>query len=289
MVVGTIAVGQTLIILTAGIDLSCGTVMALADVMMTKLAAEHGVPTPPVRAVLTPECGLGEGYITDFVAGETIARRLLREPEFAELRANFAAQCGEIAGRIHRLDAARLPFLRRFDAEAQVAAYRGVYESYALPIPALEVALRWAEDNIPPCPRLTVVHGDFRMGNAICGPDRIRALLDWEIASLGDPMQDLGWLCTKTWRFGGREPVGGIGRREDLFAAYERAAGVPVDRESVRFWEAWGSAKWGIMCLLKGQAHRRTASERTVEAFAIGRRMEEPLHDFFAFLAGEED
>ena len=73
----------------------------------------------------------------------------------------------------------------------------------------------------------------------------------------------------------------------DLFAAYARVSGRAVDPAVVRFWEAWGSVKWGVMCLMKGQAHRRTARERTVEAFAIGRRMEEPIHDFLSFIGGD--
>jgi aminoglycoside phosphotransferase (APT) family kinase protein len=93
-------------------------------------------------------------------------------------------------------------------------------------------------------------------------------------------MQDLGWLCVKTWRFGGRGPVGGIGQREDLFASYERASGMVVDPVHVRFWEGWGCIKWAIICLMKGQ------SQRSVEAFAIGRRMEEPLYDFLEFIDG---
>jgi aminoglycoside phosphotransferase (APT) family kinase protein len=255
------------------------------DAALILAARKAGVPAPPVRAVLTPECGLGEGYLMDFVAGETIPRRILREPCFAALRETFAAQCGEILARIHSMEAASLPFLDLFDARRQVQLYRSVYESYDIPIPALELALHWAEKHAPPPTQTTVVHGDFRIGNLICGQDRIQAVIDWELACAGDPMQDLGWICVRTWRFGGPGPVAGIGSREDLFAAYERASNKPVDPARVRFWEGWGSVKWAIMCLVKGQAHRRDPSERTVEAFAIGRRMEEPIHDFLEFIS----
>ena len=258
------------------------------DAALIRAAAESGVPAPLVRAVLTPEFGLGEGYLMDFVAGETIPRRILREPRFAPLRETFASQCGEILARIHSMNAASLPFLDPLDGRRQIETYRAVYESYDIPIPALEAALLWAEKHAPSPTRTTVVHGDFRIGNLICGEDRIQAVLDWELACLGDPMQDLGWLCVRTWRFGGADPVGGIGSREELFSAYERASQTVVDPARVRFWEGWGSVKWAIMCLVKGQAHRREPSERTVEAFAIGRRMEEPIHDFLEFLSGKD-
>jgi len=243
-----------------------------------------GVPTPPVRVAFDASDGLGTGHITDFVPGETIARKLLREPEYAELRRKFAYQCGEAVGKLHRIDPASLPFLAPFGAEVQVAKYKKIYHGFGYAIPALDVAFAWAEANLPRGVPNSVVHGDFRMGNIICGPEGIRAVLDWELACIGDPIADLGWLCTNTWRFGGKQPVGGVGTREDLVAGYEAASGRKVDPAHLEFWEAWGSVKWAVMCLLKGQAHKRDASERTVEAFAIGRRMEEPLYDFYQYL-----
>src|SRR5215470_7010273 len=208
---------------------------------------------------------MGEGCITDFVAGETIARRIMREPGFAPLRRNFATQCGEILAHIHAMDRASLPFLMSLDGPGQVALYRDAYRSYDYPVPALEVAFRWAEDHLPAAPRTTVTHGDFRMGNLICGEQRIQAVLDWELACIGDPMQDLGWLCVKTWRFGGAEPVGGIGSREDLFAAYERASGITVDPDAVHFWEVWGSVRWATIYFVKGLAHLRDGAHRSME------------------------
>jgi len=260
------------------------TVSGKDDVAIILAAAKAQVPVPLVRAVLTADFGLGEGCISDFVDGETIARRILREPRFAALRENFAWQCGEVLARIHAMDAASLPFLPQLDGARQIALYREVYDSFDHPVPALEVAFRWAEDHLPAATRTTVTHGDFRMGNLICGEQRIHAVLDWELACIGDPMLDLGWLCVKTWRFGGSEPVGGIGRRADLFAAYERATGITVDPAAVHFWEVWGSVRWAVMCLLKGLAHRKDSAHRTVEALAIGRRMEEPLFDFLELL-----
>jgi aminoglycoside phosphotransferase (APT) family kinase protein len=262
-------------------------VVGAEDAAMMSAAAGAGVPAPPVRAVLAPEDGLGLGCVMDFVAGETIARRILREPQFEPLRRSFAEQCGGILARPHRLAPAALPFLRRFGAAEQVAHYRRVYETLDHPQPVIELGLRWAEDHLPSGHGTTVVHGDFRLGNLICGGETIRAVIDWELAALGDPVQDPGWLCVKTWRFGGKAPVGGMGSREALVAAYANAGGAAIDRAHLRFWEAFGSVKWAIMCLMKGQEHRRTGRP-TVEQMAIGRRMEEPLFDFLQLLAGED-
>jgi len=248
-------------------------------------AARAGAPAPRVIAILEPADGLGEGYITERVAGETLGARIVRDERFAAARRVMARQCGEILAAIHAMDPAEAPFLMRQDAAAHVAAHRRIVDNYNFRLPALELALRWAAENVPRNQRLTVVHGDFRTGNMIVGEEGIRCILDWELAQTGDPMQDLGWLCIRTWRFGGSGPVGGFGSREDLFAAYEKASGYPVDPAHVRFWEAFGNVKWAVDCLLLGT---RGIEEVSIERSAIGRRIEEPLWDFFNLIEGRE-
>jgi len=197
----------------------------------------------------------------------------------------MARQCGEILAAIHRIDPAGLPFLMNQDAAAHIAAHRHILNHYGFRLPALELALRWAEQNVPRRQRHTVVHGDFRTGNLITGEEGIRCVLDWELAQTGDPMQDLGWLCIRTWRFGGAAPVGGFGSREDLYTAYESAGGYRVEPSHARFWEAFGNVKWAVDCLRLGM---RGIEEGSIERSAIGRRIEEPLWDFFNLIEGRE-
>ena len=116
----------------------------------------------------------------------------------------------------------------------------------------------------------------------------MRGVLDWELAHLGDPLEDLGWLCVNSWRFGNIDlPVGGFGLREDLFAGYEAAGGRRVDPERVRFWEVVGSLKWGIMCMVMLSVFE-SGIDRSVERAAIGRRSSEAEIDLLALLAREE-
>ncbi len=129
------------------------------------------------------------------------------------------------------------------------------------------------------------MHGDFRLGNVIVDDEGLAAVIDWELAHRGDPMEDLGWLCVKAWRFGSSEPVAGVGRYEDLFAAYEAAGGAPVDPETVRWWEVLGTLKWGIMCIMQASAHL-TGMARSHELAAIGRRVCENEYDLFLALEG---
>jgi len=252
-----------------------------ARLMIAAVAA--GVPAPRVRAILEAADVLGQGYITERVLGETLGPRIVRDGRFAGARRMLARQCGEILAEIHRIELPQVPFLMRQDAAAHVDAHRRIVDHFGFRLPALELALRWAAENIPPKQRHTVVHGDFRLGNLIVGEEGVRCVLDWELAQSGDPMQDLGWLCIRTWRFGGPHPVGGCGTREDLFAAYEQASGESVDPAHVRFWEAFGQVKWAVDCLRLGL---RGVEEMAIERSAIGRRIEEPLWDFLNLIEG---
>ena len=258
------------------------------DAALMIAAVKAGVPAPRVRAVLDPDDGLGHGYVTERVDGETLGPKILRDDLYAKARPIMAAQCGQILAKIHAMDLGQVPFLKYQDAAAQVAAQRVFVDYHGFRLPALELGLKWAAENAPKNPRRTVVHGDFRTGNLIVGEEGIRCVIDWEIGQAGDPMQDLGWVCVKTWRFGGPRPVGGFGEREDLFAAYEKASGIPVDPAHVRFWEAFGSVKWAVGCLRKGLHYVDGTEPLSIEQAAIGRRIEEPLWSFLNLIEGKD-
>jgi len=258
------------------------------DAALLEAARAAGVPAPRVRIVLDPDDDLGEGTVTERVAGETLGRKINTDARFAAARPQLAAQCGSILAAIHRIDPTGLDFLTEQPAPAQLAMYRTLADACDHPLPAVELGLRWVAEHLPPARRTSVVHGDFRNGNLIVGDDGVRCVLDWELAQLGDPMLDLGWLCVKTWRFGGPHPVGGFGHRDELFRAYEQAGGGPVDPAHVRFWEAFGCVKWALMCVQKGLGDLQ-GGRRTVEAVAIGRRIEEPLLDFLDLITGRQE
>lgn len=252
------------------------------------LAADAAdVPVPRVRHILQPQDGLGEGAVTDRIDGETIPARVLKQPELAAARGRMAGQCGRILAAIHRVPPGGLPVLRDFGARETLALFERTIDALGLPVPPLELALRWARERLPRHARRTLVHGDFRTGNFIVGPEGIRAVLDWEIAHVGDPMEDLGYLCMRTWRFGGAGPVGGFGAREDLFAAYEKASGLAVDREDARFWEVVGAIRWALGCLRRAHAWRHQR-ERKLEFAAVGRRIEEPVYDLLNVIEGRD-
>jgi aminoglycoside phosphotransferase (APT) family kinase protein len=256
-----------------------------AEAVLMQRAYDAGVPSPRVLHVLLPRDDLGTGFIMQRVEGETIPRKILRDERFAQVRPLLARQLGETVAAIHGLALSHLPELRRMTAATEIAELERDYRSFDWPRPVFELALRWLRDHDPGPPReVTLVHGDFRHGNLIIGPDGLRAVLDWELAHIGDPMEDLGWICVNSWRFGEIDkPVGGLGSREELFAGY-RKAGRDVDPGRVTFWEVMGTLRWGVMCCGMMQRFRR-GPEHSVERAIIGRRASETEIDLLRLLA----
>jgi aminoglycoside phosphotransferase (APT) family kinase protein len=257
-----------------------------AEAVLMQLAFDAGVPSPKVLHVFRPDDDLGTGFIMQRVAGETIPRKILRDDEFADARPKLARQCGEILVGIHGLPAASLPQLRRMNAAAEIAELQREIDGFDWPRPVFQLALRWLRDNDPgPSERVTLVHGDFRHGNLMIGRDGVRAVLDWELAHLGDPMEDLGWICVNSWRFGVIDkPVGGFGVYEELFSGYEAASGIAVDVARVKFWEVMGTLRWGVMCV--GMMQRfRLGPDHSMERAMIGRRSSETEIDLLRLLA----
>jgi len=93
------------------------------------------------------------------------------------------------------------------------------------PHPAFELALRWLAIYRPEPVASAVLHGDFRLDNLMVDETGLVAVLDWELAHVGDPVQDLAWLCVRSWRFGSPLPAAGLGTREQLVEAYTAAGG----------------------------------------------------------------
>ena len=260
-----------------------------AEATLMQLAHDAGLPSPKVMHVLRPEEDLGTGFIMVRVDGETIARKILRDDQFAKARAILARQLGKVAAGIHGLPREKLPTLREMSATKEISEIGREYRSLNWPRPVFELALRWLGGNDPgPSKEVTLVHGDFRNGNLIIGPDGVRAVLDWELAHLGDPMEDLGWICVNSWRFGEIDkPVGGFGSREELFAGYEEG-GRRVDPDRVKFWEVMGTLRWGVMCC--GMMQRfRTGPDHSMERAMIGRRASETEIDLLRLLAPRGD
>ncbi len=257
------------------------------EAALIQVAEDHGVPVPHVHHVLQPHDDMGMGFIMNRIKGETIARKILRDAEFDAVRPKLARQSGEIAAKVHAIPVDALPELPRLGAAEQLAQYQDMYDNFYYPHPVFEYAFRWLADRVPADTDARCVHGDFRHGNfMICPTNGIVAALDWELAHTGDSMEDLGWICVNSWRFGNiDQPVGGFGPYEELFAGYESVSGLPVDRDRVKYWETFGSLKWGIMCMSMYFTFN-SGLDRSIERAAIGRRSSEAEIDLMRLLTG---
>lgn len=261
----------------------------LTEYELLRAAGAAGVPVPRPLFFISKESGLGPAYVMDRIEGETIPRKILRDEPYKKVLPDLAAQCGEALAHIHEVPLENVkglvvPRAGENPAKLQLTAQRMVYESLGEVHPAFELGFRWLEERLPKPGRITLVHGDFRNGNLIINEKGVQAVLDWELAHVGDPMEDLGWLCVKSWRFGvSQNPVGGFGARSDLFEAYEEASGLKVDKRAVHFWEVFGNLKWGIICMLQASYHL-SGKRRSVELAALGRRVCEMEWDLLEML-----
>ena len=256
------------------------------EARLIELAGKNGVPSPRVLHVLRPEDELGDGFLMDYVKGESIPRKILRDAVFTEIRPKLAFELGKILARIHAMAAAGLEALREITAQTALEELRLAYKTDGCPRPVFELAFRWLQEQPLVRPQaVTLVHGDFRNGNLIVGPDGVRAVLDWELAHFGDPMEDLGWLCVNSWRFGVIDkPVGGFGQLNELIAGYESAGGRTVDARRLIFWQTLGTLRWGVMCL--GMLARyESGKDRSIERAMIGRRASETEIDLLRIIA----
>lgn len=244
---------------------------------LMRAAKEVGVPEPDVHYVFERKDDLGDGFVMSWVGGEALGAKIVRSPEFEGIRPKLARECGRILASIHAIDLDRYGLRAQLSEMPPSVFLDQMLERYDLldsPQPMIDYAAEWLRDHLPNPEALTLVHNDFRNGNFLLKPDGVSAVLDWEVAHIGDPMRDLGWICTNSWTFGGDQPVGGFGSLDDLFQGYEEVSGVPVDPEHVRFWQVFGSFWWAIGCLGMAE-HYRTGPDKTVERPGIGRRSSE--------------
>lgn len=237
------------------------------------MQAAHAAGVPVPRVLYKPLTLAGrDAFFMDFLAGETIGRRLVHDPVHAQARAALPGELMHALVRLHAIPSVQLSFLPGPQTALDlVAALERDLDACGEGHPALELGLRWLRLHAPPLERTALVHGDFRMGNVVVGPEGVRGVLDWELAHLGDPDEDLGWFCVRAWRFGcDHLAAGGITTREQLLQLYRAAGGHEVTLERLRYWELFGNVKWGIVALSQAGRHLR-GDTANVELATLGR------------------
>jgi aminoglycoside phosphotransferase (APT) family kinase protein len=267
-----------------GVRTTRGAISIEAEAQLIAAAGRRGVPVAAPRYVLRPSDGLGEGFISDRLDGETLGGRIANSPRLAQAREGLAFCCGEVLASIHAIGTTEAGGLEIRTPATGLEELQSRYDRTATARPVFVLALNWLNAHTPSERPLTVVHGDFRNGNIIVTDQGLRAVLDWEGAHISDPMSDLGYLCVPSWRFGRVEkPVGGFGDREELLAGYE-AGGGRAERDALKFWEVYGVLRWGMICSEQSRAFSEGGGVN-VEAAVIARRASETELDLLALLA----
>ncbi|MGA2320584.1 MAG: phosphotransferase family protein [Solirubrobacteraceae bacterium] len=230
---------------------------------------------PEVLAICDEERVIGSPfYVMALVPGEVIVSEIPPALDTPAERARIGQELVEALAEIHAVDW-RAAGLEGFGKptgylERQLRRFRGLWEiNRTREIPAVERVGAWLATNLPESPPATIVHGDYRLGNTIFASDRparLQAVLDWEMATIGDPLADLGYLCMM-WtesgdpRGGMREHLGVVTRREGfptrrgLIDMYERRTGRSM--EDLRWYTAL--ALWKSVVFMEGNYKRAVA------------------------------
>ena len=259
------------------------------EARIQKEVIKVGAPVPKILAVSKNEEELGDSYIMHFVEGESIARKILRDKEYKKALPILAYQCGEAIAKIHNVDVNNFSFLPKKPAEDQLEDLYSTYQSFEQPSPVFEYAYLWLKEQDFGNFQESLVHGDFRLGNIIVNADGLQSIIDWELAHIGNPLQDLGWVCGNSWRFGKNDKVvGGFGELEDLLEGYNSISKLKVNKEMVKCWQVFGTFRWGVICLIQAYAHLN-GTINSIEKAAIGRRVSETEIDIIdlLFLGGK--
>jgi aminoglycoside phosphotransferase (APT) family kinase protein len=259
---------------------------------LLEIVYRAGVAVARPRWLCIDPAVLGAPFLVgDWLDGEAVGRRVVRDPSLAEARAKLPRQMGEQLAKIHAVGTVpHLDFLPRSEpgkSPAACALERCAQQLWRLgePHPALELSLRWLRKNAPACAECVLLHGDFRLGNLMVGPNGLVGIFDWEFAHLGDPAEDLAWPSVRSWRFGNDHlRLAGIAAPDEFLAAYREHSGRTVDAFCLRYWEILGNLRWAVGCIAQANRHL-SGQAKSIEFASLGRRtaeMELELLDLIA-------
>jgi aminoglycoside phosphotransferase (APT) family kinase protein len=252
------------------------------EAAVVRAAFAAGVKAPKVVAELLPDDNFGTGYIMRRVDAEVNPAKILSAPP-PSLLSDLARE----AAHIHAIPLDCIPALPQPSPVELLSEMKARFAIYGGDRPVFALAFRWLDDHLPQSVEAVLLHGDFRMGNIMVDADGLAAVLDWELAHLGDRHQDLAFGCINSWRFGHIDhPAFGVAQLHDLWEAYERESGVAVEPARFRWWLVYSTLWWGLCCLQMAEIWRGGA-DASLERAVIGRRASETEVDLLMLLEGD--
>ena len=198
-------------------------------------------------------------FVMERLPGVAAGHKVARDAALVPDRQRLAHELAVNLARIHALTpaSAGLPFLKTTLARDNVAHYRAYLDTLDESHPVLEWGLRWCEINAPEHEEITFIHRDYRTGNYLVAEGRMSGVLDWEFVGYGNPLEDIGWIFAKCWRFGQHHyPVGGVAHADDFLREYETASGRRVDGAALVYWQVMAHIRWAVIALQQRERHR---------------------------------
>jgi len=277
-------------ILKKGSDIPQGLALSKSEeAEIQKVVFQEQGPVPNVLAISNDKSLLKNAYIMSLVEGESIPRKILRDKKYNKIRSSLAFQCGQAMAKIHQVPLDSLNWLDSKDIKRELDELYLTYEKFQQHLPVFEYTFKWLKDqDFGDFPN-TLIHADFRLGNLIFDENGLQSVIDWELAHIGNPLQDIGWICVNSWRFGEyKHVVGGFGELEDLLKGYKSIRNIQLHVEQIKNWQIFGTLRWGVICLIQTFAHL-LGPHNSVERAAIGRRVSETELDLvdLLFLEGK--
>lgn len=252
------------------------------EAAIVRAAFRAGVKAPEIVGEITEGDKLGTGYLMRRVEAVVVPAKILAAPPQSLLH-DLAVELANI----HSVPTGTLPDLPSPAAVVLVAELKAKFIEYGGDRPVMALAFRWLENHLPSPSQPVLLHGDYRMGNIMVDDDGLAAVLDWELAHLGDRHQDLAYGCINSWRFGQIDrPAFGVGQLGEYWTAYSEASGVAVEPDRFRWWLVYSTLWWGMCCLQMTQIWR-SGQDAGLERAVIGRRASETEVDLLMLL--EED
>jgi aminoglycoside phosphotransferase (APT) family kinase protein len=253
--------GEPLLVRRAGVGVIHRDTLALREEFeVLRAAASAGVKVPTPVAYLG-DLGGREAFAMERIEGETIGRRIVRDPP-----PGLPEEMADQLALIHAIEP--LHFLPRGGV---IERFYDELDSVGEPHPAIEYGLVWVRERLSAEREPTFVHGDFRLGNLAVDRNGLVAVLDWEFAHVGDPVEDVAWPIVRAWRFGADEKrLGGVGDVEPYLERYNERTGRSISLEELYVWEVLGNVKWAIGCLTQSRRHLN-GQDRSVEYAVLGR------------------
>ena len=257
------------------------------EAKIQKIVKEYGAPVPEIIMEFSEGAEIGEGYVMQSVGGETIPRKILRDDSYKNIRNKLPYEIGKSLAQIHKTKLEKLQDLEKITFSESLENLFVIYESFDQPQPVFDLAFKWLENQKILDYEEVLVHGDYRFGNFIISEKKLESIIDWELAHIGNPMEDLGWLCVRSWRFGNvNKRAAGLGDVDELIAGYEANSKIKIDKSQLDMWQLYGSLKWGIICMVQTFAHL-SGAVKSLEKAAIGRRVSETEFDLMNMIKNQ--